>query len=205
MYEYACHEGNYGLLNIMTGARVEELAEPAEGSLELWALGFKAFGSARFRLLAFGSGLTDGVSVVSWRVRGCGSQSGWIVDRLPHEWEPWLPPGRPALREVRSRDFLQQPDEPGLVRGRQDHDPRALLGQEPLLVGEVVVQGDERATQLARRPKMLEVTRSSERVVVHDGQHVPPETVAHVADDARRHVGVRVDAWPRDQSLDVRA
>ena len=25
MYEYACHEGNYGLLNIMRGARVEEL------------------------------------------------------------------------------------------------------------------------------------------------------------------------------------
>ena len=25
MYEYACHEGNYGLLNILTGARVEEL------------------------------------------------------------------------------------------------------------------------------------------------------------------------------------
>ena len=25
MYEYACHEGNYGLLNILTGARVAEL------------------------------------------------------------------------------------------------------------------------------------------------------------------------------------
>jgi len=25
MYEYACHEGNYGLLNIMRGARTEEL------------------------------------------------------------------------------------------------------------------------------------------------------------------------------------
>ena len=24
MFEYACHEGNYGLLNILTGARVEE-------------------------------------------------------------------------------------------------------------------------------------------------------------------------------------
>ena len=29
MYEYACHEGNYGLLNILTGARVQELAEGA--------------------------------------------------------------------------------------------------------------------------------------------------------------------------------
>ncbi len=27
MYEYACHEGNYGLLNILTGARVEELGK----------------------------------------------------------------------------------------------------------------------------------------------------------------------------------
>ena len=25
LFEYACHEGNYGLLNIMRGARVEEL------------------------------------------------------------------------------------------------------------------------------------------------------------------------------------
>ncbi|MBM40723.1 MAG: hypothetical protein CL483_02210 [Acidobacteria bacterium] len=27
LYEYACHEGNYGLLNIMRGARVEELEQ----------------------------------------------------------------------------------------------------------------------------------------------------------------------------------
>ncbi len=27
MYEYACHEGNYGLLNILTGSRVEELGK----------------------------------------------------------------------------------------------------------------------------------------------------------------------------------
>ncbi len=25
LYEYACHEGNYGLLNILTGARMEEI------------------------------------------------------------------------------------------------------------------------------------------------------------------------------------
>ena len=25
MFEYACHEGNYGLLNILTGARVEDV------------------------------------------------------------------------------------------------------------------------------------------------------------------------------------
>ena len=24
LYEYACHEGNYGLMNILTGARAEE-------------------------------------------------------------------------------------------------------------------------------------------------------------------------------------
>jgi hypothetical protein len=27
MFEYACHEGNYGLLNILTGARVQELTQ----------------------------------------------------------------------------------------------------------------------------------------------------------------------------------
>lgn len=32
MYEYACHEGNYGLFNIMNGARIEELAQATEGS-----------------------------------------------------------------------------------------------------------------------------------------------------------------------------
>jgi hypothetical protein len=26
LYEYACHEGNYGMLNSLTGARMEELA-----------------------------------------------------------------------------------------------------------------------------------------------------------------------------------
>jgi hypothetical protein len=26
MYEYACHEGNYGLLGILAGARAEEQA-----------------------------------------------------------------------------------------------------------------------------------------------------------------------------------
>jgi hypothetical protein len=26
MFEYACHEGNYGLLNILRGARTEEAA-----------------------------------------------------------------------------------------------------------------------------------------------------------------------------------
>ena len=30
MYEYACHEGNYGLTNILAGARAQEAA--AEGS-----------------------------------------------------------------------------------------------------------------------------------------------------------------------------
>jgi len=30
MYEYACHEGNYGLLNILAGARQAELASVTE-------------------------------------------------------------------------------------------------------------------------------------------------------------------------------
>ncbi len=30
MYEYACHEGNYGLYNILAGARIEELAATAK-------------------------------------------------------------------------------------------------------------------------------------------------------------------------------
>ena len=29
VYEYACHEGNYGLYNILAGARVEEAAAEA--------------------------------------------------------------------------------------------------------------------------------------------------------------------------------
>ena len=30
MFEYACHEGNYGMLNLLTGARKEELAGTSE-------------------------------------------------------------------------------------------------------------------------------------------------------------------------------
>ena len=26
MFEFACHEGNYGMMNIMTGSRAEEAA-----------------------------------------------------------------------------------------------------------------------------------------------------------------------------------
>jgi len=29
MYEYACHEGNYGLYNILAGARAKERADEA--------------------------------------------------------------------------------------------------------------------------------------------------------------------------------
>jgi hypothetical protein len=32
LYEYACHEGNYGLLNILTGARAEDRAASEGGS-----------------------------------------------------------------------------------------------------------------------------------------------------------------------------
>ncbi len=32
LYEYACHEGNYGMVNILRGARVQERLE-AEGLL----------------------------------------------------------------------------------------------------------------------------------------------------------------------------
>jgi hypothetical protein len=27
VYEYACHEGNYGLLNVLRGARAEDAAQ----------------------------------------------------------------------------------------------------------------------------------------------------------------------------------
>ena len=32
MYEYACHEGNYGIYNILAGARASEAAEAKKGS-----------------------------------------------------------------------------------------------------------------------------------------------------------------------------
>jgi hypothetical protein len=31
-YEYACHEGNYGMKNILTGARAVEAVEAAEAT-----------------------------------------------------------------------------------------------------------------------------------------------------------------------------
>jgi hypothetical protein len=30
LYEYACHEGNYGLLNILSGARADEAKAAAK-------------------------------------------------------------------------------------------------------------------------------------------------------------------------------
>jgi hypothetical protein len=32
MFEYACHEGNYGLTNILAGSRAEEAAAAGEAS-----------------------------------------------------------------------------------------------------------------------------------------------------------------------------
>jgi hypothetical protein len=32
LYEYACHEGNYGLANTLSGARQEERAAASKGS-----------------------------------------------------------------------------------------------------------------------------------------------------------------------------
>jgi hypothetical protein len=31
IYEYACHEGNYGMVNILTGARAQEKAAAEDG------------------------------------------------------------------------------------------------------------------------------------------------------------------------------
>ena len=33
LYEYACHEGNYGLYNILNGARADELTDEQGGGL----------------------------------------------------------------------------------------------------------------------------------------------------------------------------
>ena len=30
LFEYACHEGNYGMLNILAGARIAEHAESSQ-------------------------------------------------------------------------------------------------------------------------------------------------------------------------------
>jgi hypothetical protein len=32
MYEYACHEGNYGMANLLSGARAEEKAAAEEAA-----------------------------------------------------------------------------------------------------------------------------------------------------------------------------
>ncbi len=32
VYEYACHEGNYGMVNLLRGARAEDTALAAAGS-----------------------------------------------------------------------------------------------------------------------------------------------------------------------------
>ena len=32
LYEYACHEGNYGLMDILAGARAQEIAQSSGGS-----------------------------------------------------------------------------------------------------------------------------------------------------------------------------
>ena len=34
MYEYACHEGNYGMTNLLTGARVQERAAVGAGTAD---------------------------------------------------------------------------------------------------------------------------------------------------------------------------
>jgi hypothetical protein len=82
--------------------------------------------------------------------------------------------------------------------GRGDHqNAGSLFWRKQPIVEVVAVQGHKRAPQLTGQPEVLNVSSPPQVGVLHDGENIPMQTLAHVADYAGRHVGVGVDAGPR--------
>src|SRR6185503_550621 len=60
------------------------------------------------------------------------------------------------------------------------------------------------ALEQQRELTVLDVRGAAQIVLLEDAQHVPSQVRTHVRDDAGRHVGVGIDARPRDQPFGVR-
>ena len=91
-------------------------------------------------------------------------------------------------------ECLEQADEGALVRRRADDHARAQVRRKLAVVEKVVVEGDERAAELARAGVVLAVRGAAPVGLLEDEEHVPAKRGPHVAHDAPRHVGVGVDA-----------
>ena len=103
--------------------------------------------------------------------------------------------------EERSVDAIEQPGQLPLVRRLDDEDAAAAVERKAAVVEVVAIQRDQRAPQLLRELVVLHVRRAPQIVLLEHEEHVPAQPHAHVRDDARRHVRVRVDPRPRHEAL----
>src|SRR5918994_504359 len=96
---------------------------------------------------------------------------------------------------------LQERRQPTLV-GRADHQHAAALRRWKLLIVEIIaVEGYQRAAQLPGQPEVFDVAGAPQIGLIHHEQHVPLQRLAHERDNARRDVGVRINARPIGDGL----
>jgi len=100
---------------------------------------------------------------------------------LSEEWRRTRPIcTMPLDRKERSVDLVQESDQPSLVGSGQNNHAATLVGRKTPLIEKVVVQTNQRSAKLARHPEVLDVSGSSQSVILHHRQHIPVEAMPHV-------------------------
>src|SRR5580765_3334887 len=112
---------------------------------------------------------------------------------------------RHTVDELKQRavDSLDEGGQLTLV-GRLDDEHTARLGRrEPPVVQVVAVHRHQRASELLGKSIVFRIRSAAELVFFQHEEDVPLQVPSHVADQPRRHVGVRVDPRTRRQLFGV--
>ncbi len=83
-------------------------------------------------------------------------------------------------RKERSVDLIQKSDQPSLVRSGQNDHATTVLGRKTPIIEKIVIQTNQRSAKLARHPEVLEVSGTSQPVILYHRQHIPVEAMPHV-------------------------
>lgn len=83
-------------------------------------------------------------------------------------------------RKKRSVDLIQESDQASLIQSGQNDDAATVLGRKSPIIEKIVVQANQRSAKLARHPEVLDVTGTSQSVILNHRQHIPVEATPHV-------------------------
>src|SRR4029453_14011159 len=93
--------------------------------------------------------------------------------------------------------FIQSPqkhDEPAVGWCGKHHYASALGRRKAPIVEVVAIECNERTAKLLREPVVFAVPRATKVVVLEHEQHIPPELLSHMENEARRNIGIHIDA-----------